>query len=84
MFAWAERRKNEKIEFRAQIFQADGSLTPLNPRNRIRKQSGSVFVLHCFQHLRALRHCALASPATAPPGAKRSQKAKKPTCLGDL
>ena len=31
-----------------------------------------------FQHLRALRHCTLASPATAPPGAKRPQKAKKP------
>ena len=31
-----------------------------------------------FQHLRALRHCTLASPTTAPPGAKRPQKAKKP------
>ena len=46
MFALAERRKNEKSEFRAQFSQADGSLTPLNPRNRIRNQSGSVFVLH--------------------------------------
>ena len=31
-----------------------------------------------FQHLRPLRHCTLASPVTAPPGAKRFQKAKKP------
>ena len=31
-----------------------------------------------FQHLRALRHCALTSPRTAPPGAKRLQKPKKP------
>ena len=48
MFSWAERRKNEKSEFRAQFSQAEGSLTPLNPRNRIRKQSGSVFALHRF------------------------------------
>ena len=36
-----------------------------------------------FQHLRTLRYCTLASPATALPGAKRLQKAKKPTCLGE-
>ena len=52
---------------------------PLNPRNRIRNQSGSVF---CFalilQDLRRLCYCTLASPATAQPGAKRPQKAKKP------
>ena len=29
MFAWSERRKNEKSEFRAQFTQADGSLAPL-------------------------------------------------------
>ena len=32
-----------------------------------------------FQYLRTLRHCTLASPATAPPGAKQLQKTKKPT-----
>ena len=31
-----------------------------------------------FQHLRPLRHCSLARPRTALPGAKRPQKAKKP------
>ena len=36
MFALAERRKNEKIEFRAQISQADGSLTPGFVKQRIR------------------------------------------------
>jgi hypothetical protein len=36
-----------------------------------------------FQHQRPLRHCSLASPATALPGAKRRQKAKNPTCLGE-
>ena len=46
LFALAERRKNEKSEFRAQISQADGLLAPLKTRNRIRNQSGSVFVLH--------------------------------------
>ena len=40
--------KTKKSEFLAQFSQADGSLTPLNPRNRIRKQSGSVFVLCWF------------------------------------
>lgn len=28
MFTWRERKKNEKSEFRAQFFQADGSLVP--------------------------------------------------------
>ena len=31
-----------------------------------------------FQHLRPLRHCTLASDATALPGAKQHQKVKKP------
>ena len=37
MFTWAERRKNEKSEFRAQISQADGSLTPGFVKQRIRE-----------------------------------------------
>ena len=35
-FAWAERRKNEKSDFRAQISQADGSLIPGFAKQRIR------------------------------------------------
>ena len=36
MFAWAERRKNVKSEFRASFFQADGSLAPSFVKQRIR------------------------------------------------
>ena len=36
MFTWRERRKNEKSEFRAQFFQADGSLIPGFVKQRIR------------------------------------------------
>ena len=32
-----------------------------------------------FQYLRTLRHCSLSSSVAALPGAKRLQKAKKPT-----
>ena len=35
-----------------------------------------------FRHLRTLRHCTLASPATALPGVKRPQKTKKPIHRG--
>ena len=35
-----------------------------------------------FQYSRAQVHCTHASPRTALPGAKRLQKTKKPTCLG--
>ena len=74
----AERRKNEKSEFRAQISQLMARYLHLIQETE--SENNLVRFLLCidFQHLRTLRHCTLASPATAQPGAKRPQKAKKP------
>ena len=50
MFTWAERRKNEKSEFRAQFFQADGSLTPGFVKQRIRSPDTLFFYAQAGQN----------------------------------
>ena len=58
-----------------------GYISPmLHSKLETESENNLVRFLLCvdFQHLRPLRYCTLTSPATALPGAKRSQKVKKP------